>query len=76
MTEQLIFAGIVIVSVIIGFFMGLKSARPDEKLITRDPDMGPTEDDGNDIWSDAMQKAEPIEAEERVGTVNADFKKA
>ena len=60
---------IVIASVVVGYFMGFKSARPDQKLITRDPDMGPTEDDGGDLWSDAMQKPEPIEAEERVGTV-------
>jgi hypothetical protein len=65
MTEQLIFAGIVIMSVIIGYVMGFKAARPDDKLITRDPNMGPTEDDGNDLWSDAMQ---PIETEERVET--------
>lgn len=69
LVEQLVLSGTVIVAVIVGFVMGFKAARPDEKLITRDPDMGPTEDTGEDIWTDAMQKLEPVEAEERVETM-------
>ena len=69
-TEQLIFAGIVILSVIIGFLMGFKAARPEEKLIKTEKDMGPTEDPGQDIWTDAMTPPkEPIDAEERLETM-------
>ena len=57
---------IVLVSVIIGFIMGFKSANPNKTIITRDPSMGPTEDDGGDLWRDAMEA--PPEAEERVKT--------
>ena len=50
----LIGGGIVLVSVSIGFFMGLKAARPDEKLISREFDPGSTEEPEGDIFNDAL----------------------
>jgi len=65
MTEKLIFMGIAILCVVIGYFMGLKSARPDEKLITRHRDQGSTDEPEGDIFNDAMI---PPGDDERVDT--------
>ena len=69
MTEKLIFMGIAILCVVIGYFMGLKSARPDEKLITLHRDQGSTDEPEGDIFNDAMLSPDPdAEMDMRVGT--------
>ncbi len=57
----------ILVSVTIGFFMGLKSARPDEPIIKPKPfDPGPTDEDEQDIWANAL--TEPDKEERGIPT--------
>ena len=62
MIEQLIsaviIAGVTLVSVVIGFLMGWKAARPEHKLIRYDFNPGSTDEPEGDIWQDAMTSEE------------------
>lgn len=58
LTEYALVAGGTILCVCIGFLMGMKSARPDEPIIKREFDPGPTDDPGGDIWQEALTPAE------------------
>jgi hypothetical protein len=65
--ELIVVMGFTVVCVVIGYLMGLKAARPDEKLITRQFDPGPPIEPEGDIWQDAMKA--PEDMNERIKTV-------
>jgi len=65
--SAVIIAGVTLVSVFIGFLMGWKAARPDDKLIERKFDPGPTDEPEGDPWQDAMMTEK--EKEERISTI-------
>ena len=65
--SAIIIAGVTLVSVVIGFLMGWKVARPEDKLIKREFNPGPTDEPEGDIWQDAMMTEE--EKEERISTI-------
>jgi len=50
--DQLIIAGVVLVAVWSGYFMGHRSST-DEPIIKRSPDQGSTDEPG-DMWQDVM----------------------
>ena len=55
-------------SVSLGFFMGWKAARPNEPIIKPKPfDPGPTDEDEQDIWTDALTA--PDEEERGIPTL-------
>ena len=60
--EQLIF----VIPVIIGFLMGYKAARPEDPIVKRRVNQGPTDEPEGDPFTDAMRVPD---AEERVKTI-------
>lgn len=66
MLEKCVEIGLMLLCVIIGFFMGFKAARPEDKLINYHPDQGSTDEPEGDIWQDAMRKPDE---DERVDTL-------
>jgi len=66
MLEKCVEIGLMLLCVIIGFLMGFKAARPEDKLINYHPDQGSTEEPEGDIWQDAMRKPDE---DERVDTL-------
>jgi len=65
--KQVVLTATVLVSVVIGFVMGFKAARPENKLIERERDPGSTEEPEGDLWQDAMTP--PVDKDERVRTL-------
>jgi len=51
--------------IFIGYLMGFKAARPDDKLITREFNPGSTDEPEGDIWQDAMKD----DKDERISTI-------
>jgi len=51
--DQLIIAGVVLVAVWSGYFMGHRSST-DEPIIRPNPDQGSTDEPDADMWQDAM----------------------
>mgnify|MGYP000200461201 CR=1 FL=1 len=66
MLEKCVEQLINVVPVIIGFLMGFKAARPDEKLIKWKVNQGPTDEPDGDPFNDAMRVPDE---EERVKTI-------
>lgn len=64
--EQLFNVLPAILCVVVGYWMGWKSARPEDPLVKRTVDQGPTDEPEGDIWTDAMKDPE---SEERVKTI-------
>jgi len=60
-------AFLIFIGVIMGFLMGWKAARPNDKLITREFNPGSTDEPEGDIWQDAMMTE--AEKDERISTV-------
>jgi hypothetical protein len=65
--QYMIHVGVCLVTVCVGFIMGFKAARPEDKLINREFDPGSTEEPEGDLWQDAMTAPEDVE--ERVRTL-------
>jgi hypothetical protein len=67
--EPLFIAGLVLVSVVTGFMMGFKAARPTEPLMKKTFDPGPTDLIDEDIFRDALEPPKEEEKERGIPTL-------